>query len=245
MSTVIIDIDDLSVNMLPSAQRLPGFEMATGTLLSPVYRLQELLKRFIFGSFDLDYWRSTSTYAKGEIVRDRTGIFESQAEGNEDNALNTTSWLKVLDSFIGVFERARYNGRYLYLTFALNRIFDVEIQKCGLPGFLQPPYPAPYDFGLGAGTFSSIYITTDELTQFSLIMYDDTTLSDTVYDMGVGYYAFDDTAVGDASHYKYTVHVPVAVWNLLGADDLIRATVIRAQVDKYNVTGLQYTVVTY
>lgn len=208
------------------------------SLAYPIRRLQAYFRYFMNGSIDTGYWNSVVTYAKGDLVRDVSGVYESQSDGNLNNPItDTTFWFKVLGSFIGASERVKYNGRYLYLTWALNRWFGTT--------FLQPIYPAPYDFGLGGGTFSDIYITTDVPTFYSLVGFDELAPADSVYDMIVGYACFDDILVGTSSSYKFTIHMPLFIYNALGSTVAIRESVVRHFVDGVNVGGLGYSIVTY
>lgn len=237
MDIPVVYYDDLANSLLPSAQRLPLWEAFTQASLSQDKRLYELFVAYMDGS-TAPYWDSTATYTKGAHAKDISGVYESLADGNLDNALSdTASWYKVLDSFIGVNERVKYNGRYLTLTWALNRYFGTE--------FRQPPYPAPYDFGLGGGTFPDIYITTDALTQFSFMTYDSIDPSNTTTDNPSGFYTYDSLITGIASTYQYTIHMPLGVYNALGPTDAIRESVVRNFVDLYNLIGLGYSITTY
>lgn len=235
MTVPEIDIDLLTVNMLPPEQRKPHWKIMATALNSPNDRLYDLLTSFMNGSIDLGYWISTITYSAGDLVRTINGVYESLTDGNTGHAVSDPAyWLKVLDSFIGATERSKYNGRYLTLTWALNRHFGTT--------FRQPPYPAPYG---GSGTYSDIYLTTDNIVDTSFVMFPNSERSSKMFPTFSTGWLFDTPVYANASTYRYTVHVPEAVFDALGDTDEVRKSVIRGIVDIYNVSGINYSIETY
>lgn len=240
MIVPFFDVGGYVNNALPPNKRKPKWLLFMQAIADPLRRLQTFFVYFMNGSTDAGYWSNLIIYAKGDLVQDISGVYESQSGGNLNNPItDATFWLKVLDSFIGASERARFTGRYLDLTYALNRYFNTT--------FRPLPYPAPYDFGLGGGTFSDIYLTTDTPAFFSFVGFRGVTKpANSVYSVPSGYFSFTGvTIVGDSSSYKYTIHIPTAAYTALGASAAIRESVVWHFVDGLNIGGLQYSIVVY
>lgn len=237
--TPIVDIDNLTVQMLPSAQRLEYWEIFAKSLNSDIKRINTFFQYYQNGSIDSGYWSVSTTYGKGELIRDLTGVYESQTDGNIGNAISdTTYWLLVLPSFIGANERIRFDGKYLQLTWDLNRIFNTT--------FRQPPYPYPYDFGTGSGVFSDIYITNDIPVYTEFVMYPTDIPSSKMYPIGSGaWFMFTPPIYTAASTFRFVINIPVAVYTALGADAAIRESVVRKFVDPLVPSGINYRILTY
>jgi len=147
----------------------------------------------------------------------------------------TAPWLQVNKNFIGAKERASYNGRYLSLTWALNRYFQTT--------FRQPPYPYPYG---GAGTFSDIYITNYEPPITSFLSFTTETLTTDVYTTGTGGEAVFTEYVNDAgSTFICTIHIPVAVYADINTDPKIANSTINQFIEDIIPAGLGWSIVTY
>ena len=231
----VIDINDQSLNALPSAQRLPKWVILARALNHPDDRLNKIFEFYVNGSTDSGYWSSGTTYSKGDYVRALDGVYESLADGNTGNALSSkTWWLKVLPAFIGTLERTVYTNRYLGMTWALNRHFGTT--------FRQPPYPSPYG---GSGTYSDIYITTDAIVDESFLMYPTGLQSSGMFPTYSTGWMFDPPTFASASTFKYTVHFPAAVYTALGSSSDIREKTARAIIDRFNTTGISYSITTY
>lgn len=242
-----IDFYRYADDALPPNHRLTKFIIWIRSLMFTWWYRYQLFKRYMLSANDVSFYDSTATYVAGDLTKTILGVFVSRADSNTGNPVtNETYWYKVLDFFIGATERTKYNGRYLNLTYQLNRYFQGELSANGLVGFRQPPYPAPYDYGLGSGTFSDIYITSDPVVFRSFIMRPRGYLSTFMYPRtSAPYYMFNPPRYTPASSYRFTVHIPLAVFDALGSDDAIRESVVRKFVNKYNVSGTFYTVTTY
>lgn len=185
-------------------------------------------------------YNSMVSYAADAVVWWNYATYQSLVSSNIGNQpdISPDSWILRCASFIGATERASFNGRYLVLTRALNMQFGTA--------FKQPPYPAPYDFGTGAGIFSDIYITSDPPSNISFVIYPDDASSTNIYpDTSAPYYLFDPPIYISATNYKELIHFPVAVYNTLGATDIIRLAVIDGFMRKYVMSGCTYEVITY
>lgn len=237
MSVPVFDVNTAVINNLPPNKRKPKWILFMQALAYPLVRLQSLFRGFISGSIDTGYWNSVVTYSQGDKVRDITGVYESLTDGNLNNPIgNTTFWLKVLDSFIGASERVKYNDKYLNLTYELNRQFNTL--------FIQPPYPDdPYTPG---AAFSEIYLTTDTPTVLSFAMYRNPAPSNIMWKGSIsGYAMFTNTLTGTVSSFSYTIHIPLYIYNALGATNPIRESVVRNFIDGLNCAGLTYRVLAY
>ncbi len=193
---------------------------------------------YMGGSLDTGYWSGAITYSKGDLVRDLTGVYESLSDGNIGNAItDSTYWLKVLNSFIGASERVKFDGKYLKLTWALNREFNTT--------FRQPPYPAPYDFGTGSGTFSDIYITNAVPTYVPFVVGLAAAESSHVGLTPFTFFVPIEPTYTSASAYAFVIHIPTAVYTALGATTAIRKSIVDKFVGRYAVVGTYWTIVTY
>lgn len=230
-----VDTYQLVANQLPYYQQQPNWMALAMALSSPNDRLYRLFVAAMNGSTDLGYWNAATVYQKGDLVRSLQGVYESVSDGNVGNATGDPAyWRQVLESFIGYNERVKYTGRYLTLTYALNRHFGTT--------FRQPPYPSPYG---GSGTFSDVYITTDAITRITFVSYPDAPSSSTVYPLRSTGFVTVTPAYAAASTFRLTIHMPTAVWSALGADDSIREATVRGIADRYVVAGTTYTIDTY
>jgi len=150
-------------------------------------------------------------------------------------AMQSAPWQLVNKNFIGAKERATYNGRYLSLTWALNRYFQTT--------FRQPPYPAPYG---GSGTFSDIYITNYEPAITSFLSYTTETLTSSVYTTGSGGEAVFTGYVDDlGSTFVCVIHIPTGVYTAINPDPLKANSTINQFIAPIIPAGLGWTIATY
>lgn len=236
MAVPRIDFNIAGQNLLPPDQRKPYWIIFVTALLNPIARLYGLFTGFMNGE-TLIVWSSITTYAAGTKVFWNFKTWESVVSGNMGviPGSNTAYWILRNNSFIGATERAKYNGRYLALTFALNRYFGTT--------FRQPPYPPPYGAG---GAFSDIYITNVAPTFTSFVSYTKEAGGSTVYTIGTGNNEVFTTGIfAGASAYKFIINIPLAVYSALGATPAISDSIIRRFADKYVPCGITYNISTY
>ena len=151
------------------------------------------------------------------------------------SAAPSAPWLQVNKNFIGAKERATYNGRYLSLTWALNRYFQTT--------FRQPPYPAPYG---GSGTFSDIYITNYEPAITSFLSYTTETFTSAVYTTGSGGEAIFTGYVDDSgSTFICVIHIPTGVYTAINPDPVKANSTINQFIAPIIPAGLGWTIATY
>ena len=222
----------------------PGIAYSTGDPVAYNYATYESL---LTGNVNNqpDYtpaYSSSATYAIGNCVIN-AGVYyvcnTTISSGEAFNpvhwtAINGAPWTPRCPSFIGANERVKYNGRYLTLTWALNRQFGTT--------FRQPPYPAPYG---GSGAFSDIYITNTPILFTTFAAAPLSAGSSSTGLTASSAFASPSPEYGTASTYQFIVHVPAAIYNLQGSSDSIRQSVFNAFVTKYAASGLDWTVVTY
>lgn len=237
---IIFDIANYVLNALPLKYRLSKFVLFVQSLLYGwiwdynnfyVYRNSNAVTLFP--------WNNAATYGLNNYVVYNFSVYISLQAGNTGNNPLTapTYWLLVCQNFIGVNERVKYDGRYLTLTWALNRYFQTT--------YRDPPYPPPYDFGLGAGTFSDIYITNAPISFVPFVVGLVSATSSMVSTGTTAWWVPVAPTYGTSSSYGFVVNIPTAVWTALGATSAIRNAVVNGFVAKYAVSGTTWTIVTY
>lgn len=226
--------------------RLRKFLASVNSFLSGISWKNGVFQAYMNGDPQVPY-DSGMTYSTGNSVTYNFATYESLIDANTGNApdINPDKWVLRCASFIGAYERAKYNGRYLNLTFQLNRYFQQQITDAGLTGFRQPPYPAPYDFGLGGGTWSDIYITNAAITFVSFMSGGVETGSDSSGAVdSTGFVGALET-FGTASSYGFVIHIPTAVYASLGATTAIRDAIINEFVSRYAPSGTTWSINPY
>lgn len=231
----------------PPNYRLPKFLAAVNSFLSGISWKNGIFQAYMNGDPQLPY-NSGTTYSTGQAVQYNFATYESIANSNTGNQpdISPTVWTLRCKSFIGARERATYNGRYLKLTYQLNRYFQQQITAAGLTGFRQPPYPAPYDFGLGGGVWSDIYITNAPITMIPFVA-GPTSGTSSMVSTGttISYVILGPPVYSSSSSYGFVVNIPNAVWTALGATSAIRNSIVNAFVAQYAASGTRWTINPY
>lgn len=241
MPVPLYDIPSFVPQYIPPNKRLPKYIAGIQGFLSGL--TWNMFKFLAYKNGEtLLAWNIGATYNTGDKVQWNFATYESLTDVNTGNqpdlSIISGLWTLRCASFIGADERVKYNGRYLVLTWALNRYFQTT--------FRQPPYPAPYDFGLGGGTFSDIYITNLAPDYTPFVFGIDSSESSTIglTDSGGAFIPLSPD-FGLANTYTFIVHMPVGVYTVLGATTAIRDSVVRGFVDRYCPSGITYNIVTY
>jgi len=211
--------------LLPPDKRKAKMLAWLNALTYPIQWCRDILfNDYAKGSYANDW--ADIAYTKGQRVRyiDNAVYENIQSVGNASGILPTNSnyWYKILDIFIGVNERVKYNGQIIMYEFALNKYFRVGI--------------APF-----------IFITNNPIQSPFFISGLSEPFSSSVYESGIynSDYVGQEYNVSIKKQNNYTINVPIALFNSLGATDDVRAAIVKAQAEKYNVYGMIYNIISY
>jgi hypothetical protein len=185
-------------------------------------------------SFTGTKYDSTLTYTAGQQVRAKDhGVYEAKQAVPiaTDPTTNPDYWLKVLNIWIGVRERAKYNGQKLVLEWGLNKWFDTQ--------FRQPPLQ------------SDIYITNNAIivNQFVIPILAKNSSSFIPKNSMYGVAGIPKVASA-LSVNAFTIFVPLAVYDALiptqpSGTTTDKDNVVRAFADKYVIAGIKYNITPY
>jgi len=150
----------INENLLPPQRRLPKWLAWLSVLSTPLQWIHDLVFTDYYGGSPASNWLNGFLYHFGDRVKYiDNAVYESvnliafvSATSPNNDLYNPTTgvgnWMRVLDSFIGVAERVRYNGKLIMLEWVLNRYFG---------GVSTLPIPSlPFT---GASHVNQIYIT--------------------------------------------------------------------------------------
>lgn len=241
MPTPNINQEYIAVSMLPPSKRVSvktglklnkWIAMIKGISAANIW-LYDIFYKFMNGSSYVTF-SLLDTYNKGDRVQNSLGVYESLTSGNIGNPLtDTNNWYKLLNNFIGANIRATFNFQRIVLEKGLNLEFNCTFRQ-----------PTSYS-GTGQLPLSDIYITEDNLTQFSIVCYPAITNTNSLFLTPSGYYSFDSLRLGVASTYKFVVNIPVAKYTDIDANSTIAEKIVRTFVDRYRFIGVQYRIQTY
>ena len=241
MPLPIFDIPTFVLQHLVPNYRLPKFIAAVQSFLSGLTWRKGVFDSYVSGDAQLPYNPAT-TYGIGNAVQYNFATYESLVNSNTGNQpdISPAAWVLRNTSFIGATERANYGAGDMKLTAQLNRYFQPVLTANGFTGFQQPPWPP--DAG---GVWSSIYIT-NAVSSFTGILSRTAgqpygisrTISNGLVSRTIG-------TASSISSYQFIVHIPLVVFNSLGANDPIRSSIVNKFVQKYAVSGTLWTIQTY
>lgn len=229
--TPTVDINNTVVQTLPFTKRVSKWILFVQSVCYPIKWLYSVLTGYMNGTVALNY-NSATTYSLGNKVIYHYGIWESLANSNTGNTpdISPAQWLLINDSFIGAREMTHYGSGRITLEWALNRYFQTV--------FRQPNDPI-------SPAHSDIYITNIVPAYSSFVSYTTEPLTSDVFTTHTFYFSFTDELYTFATSYFFQVHIPVAVYTAINPSSTIADTIIRRFLDKYVVSGVQYTIVTY
>jgi hypothetical protein len=223
------------VNFFQTAQELSPsfrrtkeeFEGLNAAFAEPMNDLNLIFKWYREGSTAPDY-SNVTVYNFGDVVKYakviylRNEITDGYSAGIEPT--NFTFFTKIIDLFIGVDERVKYQSQKIVFEYALNRFFETT--------FRQPPL------------VSDIYITRDfsDLTDFWIAETDIATATVGETDTDTTYVDEDETT---RSAYDYVIKFPLAAYNALASTNPTREKIVRVFADKINAAGFKYIIQTY
>lgn len=228
MSIYNVDFDQCAREIYPIEKRKEILLSKIYSLLKPLNDLNLFFQFYREGGTFSAYDAGT-VYTFGQYIQYQRRIYYRNEVTTDYGAgispLNTTYWTKILESFIGASERAKFGPGKLVLEYALNKIFGTV--------FRQP-----------ADGTSDIYIenlnTTDDL--FFVGEDDISTAEVSEFDQDAIFFVPEVEAVEEAD---YAIYVPVAVWTALAPTSIERNAIITSVANKYRLVGYTFEIITY
>jgi hypothetical protein len=166
---------------------------------------------------------SSGTYSQFQRVIYQREVYESLKNSNTDLPTVATSWVKVVDNFLGTNETQKYTTSTIHVEYALNRYFENMANT-------------PYDLTTGA-----IYLQTIQLAMPTFLVGFANTSSSTVgYSYSENFITFDENIL--VSYTVLQINVPTATATALGTN---YEQIIRNFADKYITEGITYKIELY
>lgn len=226
MSLYELDTDYIGEQLLPPKLRKVKALAWLKVLLKPLSNLFNIdFKDYTLGAI-YDPYDVLTNYPFGErVIWTDKRVYESLTSSNLGNLpSDSAKWLLCQNIFIGVDERVKYNSQKILFEFALNKFFMVD------------PFPA-----------DQIYITNNFVNASTNFVMGLMSSSSSVMPLNsvnqIDYMGLSPVYVTDI--YDYTINVPTAVFTGLGDNTSNREQAIRNFADLYNLSGMQYNVITY
>lgn len=224
MSIYEINFKDLTRKTLPPDKRGPNFRSWVAALTFPLQWLRDLvLGDYRVGSSGQP-WIITTEYQTGDRVTYNGSAYDSLIDNNLGNPpTDVIRWVLVQQNFIGVAERALYNGNLLIFTYAINKYFSTV--------FRQPP------------NISDIYIEAHPKPLSAFIIGETEPFSSVVFTTSSSEFIINEYNFN--TYVNMTIYVPQVKYDSLDTDPLNREKIIRNFADKYIVAGINYSVQPY
>ena len=166
---------------------------------------------------------SVGTYNQFQRVIYQREVYESLKNGNTDLPTVATSWIKVVDNFLGTNETQKYTTSTIHIEYALNRNFLNMIA-------------VPYNLSSGP-----IYFSNAQLPALSfLVGYTEPNSSAVGYSNSDYYITYDESII--PNYTVLVINVPTGLATILGAN---YDQIIRNFADKYISTAIVYTINLY
>lgn len=221
MSLFNINISKLISDLLPPKKR--GVELIA--LMKGLFSKQDNENLNLLETIDCT---TASAYASGTYNRfDRViynrEVYESLIDSNTDLPSVATSWIKVVDSFLGTNETQQYTTSAIHLEYALNRFFE------NMP-------VGNYLFNDGAINVQNIALPTFSF----LIGYTENKSSAIGYATSTEYITYDESL--NAGQSVLQINVPTSTTTALGVE---YDSIIRNFANKYIAEGIIYTINPY
>lgn len=228
MSIYNVDFDQCARELYPIDKRKTVLLQKIYSLLKPLNDANLFFQFFREGGTFSTYDAGT-VYTFGQYIQYQRRIYLRNEVTTDYVAgispLNTTYWTKILESFIGASERAKFGPSKIVLEYALNKIFGTV--------FRQP-----------ADGTSDIYIanlnTTDDL--FFVGEVDEATAEVTENDQDAIFFVPE---VESIEAFDYAIYVPVAVWTAIAPTSIERDAIITSVANKYRLVGYTFEIITY
>ena len=223
MSFYDLDISKQAKILLPPDKRYNNTIAIIAALLSPLQWAHDLLfNSYYVGSSAPAYAPGTYNY-QDEVIYNKQ-VYSSLIDNNTD-APTTSNWILIQNNFIGVQERALYNGNKLILEYACNKEFSTTFRQPN-----DPVNPTPSDIYITniAATLTGFRIGSTELG------------SSSVGASGAS------ASIGGLTPFVYvnnfTVNIPTALATALGANYV---AIVSSFVGQYAAASINFTISTY
>ncbi len=213
------DAGQISNDLLPVKKRLPIHLAWLKALLSACQWDHDLIFKYYADGYVglLPVWTSGNPYVYlDRVIHIDGAVYELEntaglASSTLAPNIDTDNWIKILDSFIGARERARYTGQKLMLEYALNRRFFVasySVTEWEIQWISGVPVPQ------SAPPFSQIYIKSANNVQTNFWLSNGGAGSLTSYMSDSG--SFQGNFLGNGyntySPFQFTIYVPTALY---------------------------------
>ena len=232
------DEAQISNDLLPPQRRLPVFLAWLLSILTPLQWLHDLVFTAYYGGSSAANWDAFTIYHYGTRVKYKDyAIYEvvnpigSGITGSVPG--QSSDWMKVLDTFVGVGERVLYTGQTAMLEYILNYYFSV--------GTVALPWTR-------ASQVNQIYISLNTLSSgFWLTNASGQTLTSYMANAAPFQKNFMHAA-SSYNPYAFTINVPVAVDAAITANQVAGVTakqLITTIVQKYCQCNFLFSYATY
>lgn len=227
MSIFDVNFSKLAVEILPTHKRTDITEV-TDSIVEPLNDLNIIFKWFREGNTAGQYNPAT-TYTFGSVLKYSRKVYLKNEVTTGYTAgiipTNTTYFVRISESFIGIAERLMYRPDKLVLEYALNRIFETTFRQPPLVSdiYIQNVNTSDTNFGVGElDNFTSTIGETDVLSLYFI--------------------SENDFVAGETD---FIVYVPLAVFNALASTDVERTAILTDVIEKYRLTGYTFKIQTY
>jgi hypothetical protein len=209
-------------------------------LLSPLQRDNIILNEYIYGS-TYSFYATSSTYnfgdrAIGNTLTYQNGVYESVTNSNINNSLlNTTYWMPINSSYLGMDERDKFTNNKIIFEYALNRYYNTT--------FRQPNSATSSGY---LGTHSDIYIT-DTLIQVPCFIVGGPDNSNNVYRKSSDGFIF---GTGSSTTFLNTHFYAASQYNINVPNGLLMnlpstASNVKYVANELNPAGIRYGIIGY
>lgn len=155
-------------------------------------------------------------------------IYECVVTSTAGIPSQSSDWVQIVNTFIGVDETQKYDCSFIALTYALNR------------RFMAVSYADPLVF-TPAGDNIYLEIIADGLDMFQ-VGYIESESSSIDYNTCSEQVTYDDTV---SYQNAFNIRVPNILFNTLGSTTEEKKTAVRNFADKYIIAGIYYDVLSY
>lgn len=131
MSLFIFNVFRTGEELTPPPLRQPKLTQWLRVLLRPIQWLSDLFNEDYLQGVNYDNYDNSTAY----VIYDRViwkdfGVYELRVNTSTGvlptgSALSSTNWIKVLDNFVGLNDRVKFNGQIIVFEAAINKQFQI------------------------------------------------------------------------------------------------------------------------